>query len=101
MTGFGRGETVGGGRTYTVEVQSVNHRFLEVRCRVPKRLAGVEPRIQRAVQQRFARGHFEVSVQEKDLDGPYPDAQGWTFPWRASTWTLLRTLQQELDLPGT
>ena len=74
MTGFGRGEACGRTHAYTVEVQSVNHRFLEVRCRAPKRLNGLEPRLQRSVQKRFARGHFEVSVQEKDLEGRTNDA---------------------------
>ena len=99
MTGFGRGETVGRGRTYAVEVQSVNHRFLEVRCRVPKRLAGVEQRIQRAVQQRFARGHVELSVQEKDLDGPTRTLRV-DLPLARQYVALLRTLQQEMDLSG-
>ena len=49
MTGFGRGEAAARGRVFTVEVQFVNHRFLEVCCRLPKRLAGVELRIQRVV----------------------------------------------------
>jgi len=99
MTGFGRGEAAGRGRAYTVEVQSVNHRFLEARCRLPKRLTGLEPRFQRAVQQQFARGHFEVSVQEKDLDGRTRTLKidlGLARQYVES----LRTLQQEMNLPG-
>jgi len=99
MTGFGRGETAGRGRVYTVEVQSVNHRFLEARCRLPKRLAGLEPRFQRAVQQEFARGHFEVSVQEKDLDGRTRILKIDLALARQYVESL-RTLQQEMHLPG-
>jgi uncharacterized protein (TIGR00255 family) len=99
MTGFGRGETAGRVRAYTVEVQSVNHRFLEARCRLPKRLAGLEPRVQRAVQQRFARGHFEVSVQEKDLDGRTRTLKIDLALARQYVESL-RTLQREMDLPG-
>jgi uncharacterized protein (TIGR00255 family) len=99
MTGFGRGETAGRDRAYTVEVQSVNHRFLEARCRLPKRLAGLEPRVQRAVQQRFARGHFEVSVQEKDLDGRTRTLKIDLALARQYVESL-RTLQREMDLPG-
>jgi len=99
MTGFGRGEATGRGRLFTVEVQSLNHRFLEVRCRVPKRLAGLEPRIQQAVQERFSRGHFEVLVLDKDLDG-----RGRTLrvdvPLAMQYVDALRTLQQALGLPG-
>ncbi len=99
MTGFGRGEAAGRGRTYTVEVQSVNHRFLEVRCRLPKRLAGLEPRVQRAVQQRFARGHFEMTVQEKDLEG-WNRTLKVDVPLARQYVEVLRALQQEMHLPG-
>ena len=99
MTGFGRGESAGRGRVYTVEVQSVNHRFLEARCRLPKRLAGLEPRFQRAVQQRFARGHFEVSVQEKDLDGGTRTLKIDLNLARQYVESL-RALQREMRLPG-
>lgn len=99
MTGFGRGEAGGRGRTYTVEVQSVNHRFLEVRCRLPKRLAGLEPRLQRTVQQRFARGHFEMSVQEKDLEGRTRTLKV-DLPLARQYVELLRALQAEMHLPG-
>ena len=97
MTGFGRGEATGQSRAFTVEVQSVNHRFLEVRCRVPKRLTGLEPRIQQAIQARFSRGHFDVLVLDKDLDG-----RGRTLkvdvPLATQYVDALRTLQQALGL---
>ncbi len=100
MTGFGRGEATGRGRAFTVEVHSVNHRFLEVRCRVPKRLTGLEPRIQQVIQQRFSRGHFELLVLDKDLDG-----RGRTLkvdvPLAMQYVDAMRTLQEALNLPGT
>lgn len=99
MTGFGRGEAVGRGRAFTVEVQSVNHRFLEVRCRVPKRLGGLEPRIQQAIQGRFSRGHFEVLVLDKDLDGR-GRALKVDVPLAMQYVDALRTLQEALGLPG-
>ena len=99
MTGFGRGESAGGGRAFTLEIQSVNHRFLEVRCRMPKRLTGLEPRIQQAIQQRFARGHFEVVVLDKDLDGR-SRALKVDVPLAVQYVDALRRLQQTLGLPG-
>lgn len=99
MTGFGRGEATGHGRAFTVEVHSVNHRFLEVRCRVPKRLTGLEPRIQQAIQQRFARGHFEVSVLDKDLEGRSRTLRV-DVPLALQYVNALHALQRELQLPG-
>ncbi len=99
MTGFGRGEVLGPDRTFTVEVQSVNHRFLEVRCRTPKRLAGLETRIQQTIQQRFSRGHFEVSILDKDLQG-LDRTLRLDLSLARQYVEALRTLAQELHLSG-
>ena len=99
MTGFGCGEAAGRGRTFTVEVQSVNHRFLEVRSRMPKRLSGLEPRIQQTIQERFSRGHFEVLVLEKDLDSRSRTLKV-DVPLAMQYVDALRTLRQALGLPG-
>ena len=99
MTGFGRGETTARSRTYTVEVHSVNHRFLEVRCRLSRRLAGLEQHLTRAVAGRFARGHFEVAIQEKDLEGR-PRSLTLDVPLARQYVELLRSLQATLALPG-
>jgi uncharacterized protein (TIGR00255 family) len=73
MTGYGHGETTGAGRTFAVEAQSLNHRYLEVRARLPRRLAGLEHRIQQVIQQRFGRGRFDLTVSER-LTGERPRA---------------------------
>jgi uncharacterized protein (TIGR00255 family) len=99
MTGFGRGEAGGAGRSYTVEVHSVNHRFLEVRCRLPRRLSGLEQHVTRVVQARFARGHFEVAVQEKDVAARTRSLKA-DRPLVRQYVELLRGLQAELGLAG-
>jgi uncharacterized protein (TIGR00255 family) len=66
---------------------------------VPKRLNGLEPRLQRVVQQRFARGHFEVSIQERDLEGRSRSLKV-DVPLARQYVDLLRALQRELELPG-
>ena len=38
MTGFGRGEVTEGSRKVTVELKSVNHRYLDVSIKMPKKL---------------------------------------------------------------
>ena len=68
MTGFGRSERITPSRRYLCELQSVNHRYLEVRSRLPKRLSSLEPQILRAVQGRFARGRFDVTVIDELAD---------------------------------
>jgi uncharacterized protein (TIGR00255 family) len=94
MTGFGRAESP----RFTVEVQSVNHRFLEARCRLPRRWSGLEPRIQQAVQQRFARGHFEVKLEPRGEE--VSRSLRVDVALARQYVEALRTLQRELRLPG-
>jgi uncharacterized protein (TIGR00255 family) len=63
MTGYGRSTVDVLGTPFDVEVRSVNHRYLDLRVRLPRVLAGLEPGVRERVQGRFARGKVEVSVQ--------------------------------------
>lgn len=62
MTGFGRASFQLGELAFDVELRSVNHRFLDVRVRLPRLLAALEAEVRARVQARFARGKLEVSV---------------------------------------
>jgi uncharacterized protein (TIGR00255 family) len=62
MTGFGRRQGVSADGTVTVEVRSVNHRFLETSIRLPKSMGNLEDKFKKAVQERCARGRVELTV---------------------------------------
>ena len=62
MTAFGRGERTSGGRTWTVEIRSVNHRFCDVKIRLPRKLANLEELIKKEISAVYTRGHVEVTV---------------------------------------
>lgn len=62
MTGFGRGESSGAGYQFSVELKSVNHRFLEIIVRSPRNFTGFEERIRKTLQKKFQRGRIEVHV---------------------------------------
>lgn len=62
MTGFGRRQGTLAGTTVTIEVRSVNHRFLETSIRLPKSLGGLEESLKKAVQQHCARGRVDLTV---------------------------------------
>ncbi|MFZ5648499.1 MAG: YicC/YloC family endoribonuclease [Bacillota bacterium] len=66
MTGFGRGEAIGQGKKFTVELKSVNHRFAEVVLRMPKQLFSLEEKARRLILERVARGRVDgyVSVEQ-------------------------------------
>ena len=56
MTGFGRKQAPWQDGSVTVEIRSVNHRFLEVACRLPRALTALEDVFKKAVQQRCLAG---------------------------------------------
>ena len=60
MTGYGKGVAVGGKRTVTVEIKSVNNRFLEIACKLPKSLMYIDDIIQKCIKAYASRGSFDV-----------------------------------------
>lgn len=62
MTGFGRGEALAQGRTWTVEIKTVNHRFLDQRVVLPRSISGLEDRVKKMIAGRLDRGRVEVNV---------------------------------------
>jgi uncharacterized protein (TIGR00255 family) len=65
MTGFAHAETRIHDEDYAVEIKSLNHRFLEVKLRVPKSLALLESSIKQTVQAKIARGAIELRIEKK------------------------------------
>jgi uncharacterized protein (TIGR00255 family) len=62
MTGYGEGEIRTGGVYCKIEVRSVNHRFLDINIRLPKKFSPLEVRFRQEIQQRFTRGKFDLSL---------------------------------------
>lgn len=65
MTGYGRGTCEVGGRRLVVEVRSVNHRFLEIKPRLPFADAALEMNLTQAVRARLTRGAVTVGVRDE------------------------------------
>ncbi len=63
MTGFGSGRASVAGEELTVEVKSVNHKFCEVKVRLPRELSALEPVLVKAVKDRIFRGAVDVTVR--------------------------------------
>ena len=63
MTGFGIAEAPLGAGRLTVEVRTVNHRYLDLRGRVPKELADLGRFVAQLTRVRVTRGRCEVSVR--------------------------------------
>jgi len=63
MTGFGTGTATAGNESLTVELRSVNHKFCEVKVRLPRELSALEASLQKLVKDRLARGAVDVAVR--------------------------------------
>ncbi len=67
MTGFGRCEIAGNNRKFTVEMKSVNHRYLEVNIKMPKKLNFFESAIRSELKNDISRGKVDVFVAYEDF----------------------------------
>ncbi len=68
MTGFGRGVTTTDQLQLTVEIRSVNHRFLEISTRFPKEWTEAEVFAKKVLSTKVSRGKLDVSVYVKELE---------------------------------
>lgn len=66
MTGFGAGTGTAGAESLSVELKSVNHKFCEVKARLPRELNALEAVAQKFVKDRVARGAIDLSVRRSN-----------------------------------
>lgn len=67
MTGFGRCEVAEGERKVTVEMKSVNHRYLDVNIKMPKKLSFFESSIRNELKKYVQRGKIDIFITYEDL----------------------------------
>lgn len=69
MTGFGRGEASDGDYKIEIEMKSVNHRYLDVNVRLPRKLNFYENEIRNQAKQYADRGKVDIFVTFSDMTG--------------------------------
>ena len=67
MTGVGRCEVMEGERKFTVEMKGVNHRYLDVNIRMPKKLNFFETAIRGLLKQSIQRGKVDIFISYEDF----------------------------------
>ncbi len=73
MTGFGRGEAVSADMTISVELRSVNNRFLDVTARLPRTLSMRENDLKEIIRKKISRGKISVTVTlDRTVNGNFP-----------------------------
>lgn len=66
MTGFGRCEIMENNRKFTVELKSVNHRYLDVNIKMPKKLGFFESAIRTLLKEYMQRGKVDIFISYED-----------------------------------
>jgi uncharacterized protein (TIGR00255 family) len=100
MTGFGSGTASAGSESLTVEVKSVNHKFCEVKTRLPRELNALEGTLQKFVKDRVARGAVDVSIRRatRTATGVVPTVDLALASEYRRAWS---ELAKALELPDT
>jgi uncharacterized protein (TIGR00255 family) len=100
MTGFGRRQSPWQDGSVTVEMRSVNHRFLEIACRLPRPLSHLEDTFKKAIQQWCTRGRIDITVTVQGGKGR-AGSVNLDQPLAKQYHHALRTLKKSLKLSGS
>ena len=68
MTGCGSGKVQQGGWEVTIDLKTVNHRFLDIGMRLPRNLTFLEQTVRDCISKKIRRGHADVFVTVKRTD---------------------------------
>jgi uncharacterized protein (TIGR00255 family) len=97
MTGYGRGTVVGEDFSVSVDLKTVNNRFLDIHLRVSSDLSSLEPLIKRRISSRLGRGRVDVTV---NFERTSAIAYELNRPLIAGYVSVLRELKNEFQLGG-
>ncbi|MCR5743575.1 MAG: YicC family protein [Lachnospiraceae bacterium] len=67
MTGFGRGEATGTLGKVSVEMKSVNHRYLDLNIKMPRKFNPLEGNIRTYIKDKIARGKVDIYINYEDF----------------------------------
>jgi uncharacterized protein (TIGR00255 family) len=97
MTGYGRSSLVGEEFAVSVDLKTVNNRFLDVHLRLSSEISSLEAAVKRRITSRLSRGRVDVTINfERTSQVEYE----LNRPLIAGYVNALRTMQKEFGLPG-
>jgi len=67
MTGFGRGEVQKGGKSFSVEIKTVNHRYSDISIKMPKQISFLEEKVRETINKSLSRGKADVFITYEDF----------------------------------
>jgi len=97
MTGYGKAMVAGDDFSVSVDLKTVNNRFLDIHLRVGSELASLEPSIKKRITSRLSRGRVDVTVS---MERVAQIAYEINRPLIAGYVTALKQLQQDFNIAG-
>ncbi|HET6978536.1 MAG TPA: YicC/YloC family endoribonuclease [Pyrinomonadaceae bacterium] len=97
MTGYGKAMVAGDDYSVSVDLKTVNNRFLDIHLRVGSELASLEPSIKKRITSRLSRGRVDVTVS---VERVAQIAYEINRPLIAGYVSALKQLQQDFDIAG-
>jgi uncharacterized protein (TIGR00255 family) len=97
MTGYGRGMVTGGDFSVSVDLKTVNNRFLDIHLRIGAELASLEPAIKRRISSRLSRGRVDVAVS---FERTAQIAYELNRPLIAGYVAALKQMQKDFEIEG-
>lgn len=97
MTGYGRGSAIGDDFSVSVDLKTVNNRFLDVHMRLGGELSSLEGQIKRRISSRLSRGRVDVTVT---FERTSQIAYELNRPLITGYVKALREMQQEFGIAG-
>ncbi|MBR6151588.1 MAG: YicC family protein [Lachnospiraceae bacterium] len=97
MTGFGRCEVAENNRKFTVEMKAVNHRYLDVNIKMPKKLNFFESSIRNELKNYITRGKIDLFITYEDLSENTSNVH-YNQELAAEYLKYLRQMQQDFGL---
>lgn len=74
MTGFGRSSYDENGRSLSVEIKSVNHRYIDLNIKIPRNLIPIEDRIRKILSEKIFRGKVDIFITQKNYENEILEA---------------------------
>ena len=97
MTGYGKAMVAGDDFSVSVDLKTVNNRFLDIHLRVGAELASLEPSIKKRITSRLSRGRVDVTVS---MERVAQIAYEINRPLIAGYVSALKQLQQDFNIGG-
>ncbi len=101
MTGFASSEGEVGPKRVRVEIRSLNHRFLDIKTRIPKEFSLVDLSLRSETQKHFARGSIEIKVEKLSDANDHAAEFEANLALAAHYFECLKKLQLTLGLADT